>query len=284
MKHKIGFIGAGTMGKGMIENLVKNGFDVSFYNRTPKEIEGANYINSLKELEGEVIFICVSNDNALRELFEQINFKPGTIFVDCGTTSLKLTEEIKQRCEEKNVEFLDAPITGSKLGAESGNLLFMVGGKKEVFDKLSEEFEAMGKKAVYCGPTPLGQKIKHVLNLTQSNILQSYLEGVTFALRNGVSLEATLEVFENSGAKNGVGTTKLASIKQRNFEPHFLLELMNKDLHLAESEIEELGLKLPLSENTIRVFDRAMSEGLNREDMSAIVKLLEKDNDVEIKE
>ncbi|MDP2672918.1 MAG: NAD(P)-binding domain-containing protein [Nanoarchaeota archaeon] len=135
MKHKIAFIGSGTMGSGMINNLVKAGFEVEFYNRTPKKIEGATY-KTLEELNSDVYFICVSNDEAVKNCFERINLQPGNIFVDTGTTSLDLTLRLKEQCKIKDVEFLDAPITGSKLGAESGNLLFMVGGNKYVFDEL----------------------------------------------------------------------------------------------------------------------------------------------------
>jgi 3-hydroxyisobutyrate dehydrogenase-like beta-hydroxyacid dehydrogenase len=279
MKHKISFIGAGTMGYGMVTQLVQAGFDVQFYNRTLKEIEGAASVN-LEDLSGDIIFICVSNDNAVKECFEKVNFKEGQIFVDCGTTSLQLTKELQAMCNEKGCSFLDAPITGSKLGAESGNLTFMVGGKKEVFDMLEEEFAVMGKIAVYCGEATYGQKMKHALNLTQSNILQGYLEGIILCLKLGVPLEATISVMENSGAKNGVGSFKTPYIQQRDFAPHFLLNLMYKDLKLAESEINDLGLDLPISKKTISVFQEAMDKGLGKEDFVAIVKLLEEKNKV----
>jgi 3-hydroxyisobutyrate dehydrogenase len=281
MKHKISFIGAGTMGNGMICQLVQEGFDVQFYNRTPKEIEGATP-TSLEDLSGDVIFICVSNDDAVKTCFDKINFRKDQIFVDCGTTSVELTKELQIMCDEKRCSFLDAPITGSKLGAESGNLTFMVGGKKEVFDMLEEEFAVMGKIAVYCGESTYGQKMKHALNLTQSNILQGYLEGVILCLKQGVPLEATLAVMENSGAKNGAGSFKIPYIKKRNFEPHFLLDLMYKDLKLAESEINSLGLDLPISKETISVFQEAMDKGLGKEDFVAIVKLLEEKNNVKL--
>lgn len=282
MKHKIGFIGAGTMGSGMITNLVKKGFYVKFFNRTFKKIEGAHY-TKIEKLEADVFFMCVSNDQAVRELFSKINFKAGNIFVDTSTTSLELTKELKDKCEKKKVKFLDAPITGSKLGSESGNLLFMVGGDKKIFDELNEKFDAMGKKAVYCGKSGNGQRLKHALNLTQSNILQSYLEGIVFSLKQGLELDVILDVMQNSAANNGVGNFKLPYIRKRDFNPHFLLNLMHKDLKLAEKEIKELKLNLPLSKETIKIFDEAMKDKLGDKDFSAIVKLLEEKNKVFIK-
>ncbi|MDP2672919.1 MAG: NAD-binding protein [Nanoarchaeota archaeon] len=138
----------------------------------------------------------------------------------------------------------------------------------------------MGKKAVYCGETGNGQKIKHALNLTQSNILQGYLEGIALALKQGVPFNSVIDVMENSAAKNGVGSFKIPYIIKRDFEPHFLLNLMTKDLKLAEEEIKELKLELPLSQQTIKIFEEAMEKGYSNEDFSAIVKLLEEKNGV----
>ncbi|HLC63642.1 MAG TPA: NAD(P)-dependent oxidoreductase [Candidatus Nanoarchaeia archaeon] len=281
MKHKISFIGAGTMGQGMIKNLAAHGFDVEFFNRTKKEISGAKYV-SLDELSGDVVFICVSNDDALKEMFLGLELRKGQIIVDCGTTSLKRTSWISNECERDNVDFLDAPITGSKLGAENGKLLFMAGGDKKTFDSLQEEFNAMGKMSVYCGENGMGQRAKHALNLTQSNILQGYLEGLILAGKLGVSLDAMQQIMENSAAQNGVGSFKLPYIKRRDFNAHFQLWLMSKDLKLAEEEIKELGLDLPLSRMAIEIFDEAMREGLGKEDFCSIVKLLEKKNKIKI--
>lgn len=281
MKHSISFIGAGTMGKGMIKNLAARGFQVEFYNRTKKEILGAKYAD-IGKLNGDVVFICVPNDEAVKDVFSKLKLREGQILVDCSTTSLKLTEWLAKECRKKNVAFLDAPLTGSKLGAESGQLLLMVGGEKKIFDSLEEEFKAVGKLAVYCGENGNGQKVKHALNLAQINILQGYLEGLVLGMKLGVSLDVLLEVFENSAAQNGVGRFKLPYIKKRDFTPHFLLLLMHKDLKLAEDEIKQLKLELPLSAGTIKIFDEAMKKGFGREDFAAIVKLLEERNKVKI--
>jgi len=279
MKHSISFIGAGTMGQGMIKNLAAKGFSVEFYSRTKKEIIGAKYAD-IGKLNGDVVFICVPNDEAVRDVFSKLKLRKGQILVDCSTTSLELTEWLDGECRKKNVEFLDAPLTGSKLGAESGQLLLMVGGDKKVFDSLEEEFKAVGKLAVYCGGDGCGQKAKHALNLAQSNILQGYLEGLVLGVKLGVELDVLLQVFENSAAQNGVGKFKLPSIRKRDFTPHFLLWLMHKDLKLAEEEMKQLKLELPLSRKTIEVFDNAMKKGLGEEDFAAIVKLLEERNKV----
>ena len=142
----IGFIGIGTMGKGMVENLLKNGFNVYGYNRTKSKIKGITHANfkavdKPKELplKCDVIFTCVSNDEALKDVlfsddgvFNTLNSK--NALIDSGTTSSELTKDIYQKSKSKKIEFLDAPLTGSKIGAETGQLVLMIGGKKEIFE------------------------------------------------------------------------------------------------------------------------------------------------------
>ena len=291
----IGFIGIGTMGRGMVANLLKNGFNVFAYNRTKEKIKGIKHTNfkavgKPKELPPicDVIFTCVSNDNALKEVlfsengvFKTLNEK--NILIDSGTTSLQLTNEVYRKAKEKNAEFLDAPLTGSKIGAETGQLVIMVGGSKKVFDDCMPLWNVMGKKVVYCGENGSGQKVKHALNLAMSMILESYLEALVFAMKSGVSIWPIMEVLDNSGAKNGVASFKMPYIMERNFKPaHFLYKLMHKDIKIAEKEIKDLGLELPLSKGIFKIFEKGHEKGLDEEDFCSLVKLLEEECGVTI--
>ncbi len=292
----IGFIGIGTMGRGMVENLLKSGFNVYAYNRTKDKVRGisrANFkaVGKPKELpeKCDVIFTCVSNDEALKEVLFSENgvFKTlnaNNILIDSGTTSLELTNEICGKAKEKNAEFLDAPLTGSKTGAETGQLVIMVGGKKGIFEKCTPLWNAMGKKAVYCGKNGSGQKVKHALNLAMSLILESYLEALMFALKSGVDIRPIMEVLDNSGAKNGVASFKMPFILDRSFRPaHFLYSLMHKDIRIAEEEIKCLGLDLPLSKEIFKIFRKGHEKGLDGEDFCSLVKLLEDESGIVIK-
>ncbi len=288
----VGFAGIGTMGSGMSRNLVKAGFNVFVYNRTrPKAeaIEGATVVGTPAELckNAEVVLMCVSNDSSLRDiLYGSSGIMPAltekNVLIDSSTTSVELTAEIAAKCAEKGAEFLDAPVTGGMKGAAEGTLLYMIGGKKAIFEKCIPVFEAMGKKLVYCGPSTCGQRMKIAINLTQSMILESYLEGVVLGLKEGLPLEVVMETFDNSGARSGVATAKMPSIVQRDFTATFLLELMNKDLKLAEHEIKKLGLTLPAAAVAIRILQEGMDKGLAKEDWIAIVKMLEEKNKVKI--
>lgn len=288
----VGFAGIGTMGSGMSRNLVKAGFNVFVYNRTRSKaeaIEGATVVDTPADLcrNAEVVLMCVSNDSSLREiLYGGSGIMPAltekNVLIDSSTTSVELTAEIAKKCAEKRAGFLDAPVTGGMKGAADGTLLYMVGGKREVFEKCRPVFDAMGKKLIYCGPNTYGQRMKIALNLTQSMILESYLEGVVLSLKEGLPLDVVMETLDSSGARSGVATAKMPSIVQRDFTATFLLELMNKDLKLAAAEIKKLSLSLPVAAETIKLLQEGMDKGLAKEDWIAIVKLLEQKNNVKV--
>lgn len=291
-RKSVGFAGIGTMGAGMCQNLAKAGFSLFVYNRTRAKAEAitsATVVNNPQELckHTEVLFTCVSNDDALQEvLFSPrgiwATITPKHTLIDCGTTSVKLTEEIAKQCSQKKIAFLDAPITGSKQGATDGALLFMIGGTEKAFEQCCDIFYAMGKKCVLCGPNTYGQRTKIALNLAQAMILQSYLEGIVLGLKEGVSLDVLREVFDNSGAKNQIATAKMPKILCNDFSPHFQTELMNKDIKLADEEIQRLGIPLPLSKAMRGVLQEAIESGFGMEDFCALVKLLEKNAGVKV--
>ena len=287
----IGFIGIGTMGRGMVQNLAKNGFKVLAYNRTREKVKdlASAKVKILERLEdaasADVIIMCLSDDYSLQDILFVKRFlskiPKGKVLIDSSTTSIEMTEKVAKECAKIGVDFLDAPVTGSKLGASGGTLTYMVGGKKEVFDKCLHILNAMGKVIVYCGPSTYGQRAKISLNMTMSLIMESYFEGIIFALKNNVPLEAIETIFENSGVKSAAGSFKMQYVKKRDFSQHFMLKLMVKDLRLAKKERERLGLKLPLSDKILEVFEKSISRG--DEDVSTIVKELEKQAGLEIR-
>ena len=286
----IGFVGVGTMGRGMVKNLAKSGFEVLAYNRTKEKIKDLEsdkikVVDSLQEAgKADLVITCLSSDDAIGEVVFKKNILDslkGKIFIDCGTTSIDMTTRIAEACEKKNVEFMDAPITGSKLGAEAGTMTMMIGGEKDTFRKCMLVFKAMGKVHVYCGSATYGQRAKLALNMAMAMLLESYLECLIFAVKNGVPLKAMEEVMENSAAKNGIGSFKMQYIKKRDFEQHFMLKLMHKDLSFAEKEMKKLNLDLPLAKHIKAIFEKSLERG--DEDMSTIVKELEKKAGVELK-
>lgn len=284
--QRVSVLGLGTMGAGMATNLVKAGFSVIGYNRNPSR---ANALTSsglrtatdpASAVEAaDAVITCVANDRALTQVLLESGaldrMARETLLIECGTTSLGLTERIGEACDQRGLGFLDAPITGSKLGAESGRLTFMVGGPTGLVEKAQPLFDAMGQYTAHVGERRGdGQRIKVCLNLTQAVVLEGVLEGYALAKAQGMSVESLAEVFENSAGKTGVGTFKTPYLLRSDFEPHFRLDLMQKDLHLALEQASHHRVPLTLGRAVASLYDLAATQGWGAEDFLATAKLL----------
>jgi 3-hydroxyisobutyrate dehydrogenase-like beta-hydroxyacid dehydrogenase len=285
----IGFLGLGTMGAAMARNLLKAGFPVLGYNRTkaralPLAQLGMRVARSPAEAvaEARYVIISVSDDDALRAVAggEQGFFATlasGSVVVNCGTNGLELTRAIDLEVRSKRGEYLDAPVTGSKLGAEGATLTFIVSGPSAAVERTRPLFAAMGKHVVHVGEIAgLGQSAKYCLNLSQAITLQGMLEAWGLAQRLGVSLDKMSELFQKSAGASGVGTFKANYLLKEDYEPHFRLDLMQKDLHLAIEEASRRRVPLPVASSVVSVYDQAAAEGLGSQDFLATAALLAK--------
>ena len=201
----------------------------------------------------------------------------GSSLIDCSTTSFALTHRLDAASQARGVEFLDAPITGSKLGAANARLTFMVGGPSSRVERVQPLFEAMGRHVVHVGErVGQGQAAKYCLNMTQAIVLEGVLEGYALGRALDVPLAKLAEIFENSAGKTGVGSFKTPYLQARDFEPHFRLDLMHKDLHLALREAEDRRMPLPAAQTVRTLYDQAVAEGMGPRDFLAMVELLER--------
>ncbi|NVB42105.1 NAD(P)-dependent oxidoreductase [Pseudenhygromyxa sp. WMMC2535] len=300
-EHEIGtiaFLGAGTMGAGMIRNLASAGFEVVVYNRTREKAEDLAHACGVEIADepvfaargAAVIICCLSGDKATWEVLlgesgALAGTSPGALVIDCGTTSLELTAKLAAACEHEGLGFLDAPITGSKLGAESGQLTFMVGGDESDLDRAAPLFTAMGKHTVHVGDQiGDGQRAKYCLNMTQAVVLQGVLEGYTLAKLLDIPLAKVAEIFEHSAGKTGVGSFKTPYLLAGDFDPHFRLDLMHKDLHLALAQAEAQRVPLAAATTVRGLYDQAVAEGLGPRDFLAMATLLERWSGLELRE
>lgn len=285
----IAVLGLGTMGLGMAQNLAKAGYSVQAYNRgaAPREALAASsdarvFDNAADAVGGaEVILTCLANDDATRAVLLEsealTRSKSGSLLIDSGTSSVSLTGELHARCQALGLEFIDAPITGSKLGAQGGRLTFMVGGSPGTVARAQPYFEAMGRHVVHAGPrVGDGQRVKYCLNMTQAVVLQGVLEGYALARAQGLEPSALAEVFENSAGKTGVGSFKTPYLEAEDFSPHFRLDLMRKDLYLALTAARDHDQSVPLAHAVTALYDLAISRGWGAEDFLATAKLLDR--------
>jgi len=288
---RVAFLGLGIMGRPMASNLVKAGHQVSVWNRTSgKDVEGARTAPSPADAarDAEVIWLCLADTKAV----EIVLFGPqgvhesltaGQIIVDSSTISPTATRKFAERVGANGVQYVDAPVTGSKVAAEGGTLIFIVGGEQTVIDRLKPLFAATGKKIFRMGETGKGESAKLAMNLQIALIYEGFAEALTLATKLGVDAETLMPLIEASMVRSGVVDYKAPFILKRDFSANFPLRLMRKDIGLALEAAREARVKLPALETVEEIYDMAIEDGHQDLDYAATITLLEKWAGVEVK-
>jgi 3-hydroxyisobutyrate dehydrogenase-like beta-hydroxyacid dehydrogenase len=288
---RVAFLGLGIMGRSMAANLVKAGHEVAAWNRTPgKPLEGARVAETPADAAkgAEVVWMCVSDTAAVEAVLfgeqgVESTIAAGATVVDSSTISPSAEHRFAQRLRAQGVEYVDAPVTGSKVAAENGSLIFMAGGDEAVLAQLDPLFKAMGKQVFRMGETSKGQAAKLVMNLQIALIFEGFAEALTLATKLGVNVERLLPLIQASMVKSGVVEYKAPFILKRDFTPNFPLRLMLKDIRLALEAAREARVKLPGLETVEEIYEMAAEEGHQDLDYAATLTLLEKWAGVEVK-
>lgn len=293
---KLGFLGLGIMGYPMARNLLRAGHQVALWSHTAAKArqlaaaENGLFCETPKQVGefAECSFVCVGDT----EMSEQVilgpnglaeGAQPGSVIVDAGTISPTRSRRIGQELAKRGIHFLDAPCTGSRPGAEGGTLTFMIGGEREVFERVRPFFEPMGKRLFYCGGPGMGLHAKLTQNLVLCNIMQAFCEGIVLSTKAGVDPQLMLEILANSAAKCGLIDFKAPYILRRDFAANFSLKWMHKDIGLMLESGKELGVPLPLTALTQQMFRVAMAIGDAEEDFCSAIKVLEQWAGVEVR-
>jgi 3-hydroxyisobutyrate dehydrogenase/2-hydroxy-3-oxopropionate reductase len=275
----------------MAANLAKAGHEVTVWNRTPgKEVEGARSAASPADAArgAEVVWMCVSDTKAVEGVLfgaqgVHESLTEGMVIADSSTISPSATRQFAERVRANGVQYVDAPMTGSKAGAESGTLTFMIGGNESAIEKLQPLFAAMGKKFFRMGESGKGQATKLVMNLQIALIYEGFAEALTLATKLGIDVEALVPLIQASMVHSGVVEYKAPFVLKRDFSPNFPLRLMHKDLRLALDAAKELRVRLPGLETVEEIYDVADEDGHGDLDYAATLTLLEKWAGVEVK-
>jgi 3-hydroxyisobutyrate dehydrogenase len=288
MQKRIGFAGMGLMGSRMARNLLKKGFPLTVWNRTPERCEplakeGAQVARSPRELaeSSDVVVACVADpDAAARIVFAEDGIRPavrpGFRYLECSTISPGLVRHMGELLRSRGADILEAPVTGSKLGSEKGTLLFMTGGRAETHEELMPVMMAMGTKAILCGELGQASVVKLVGNTVISFMLEGFCEGVVVAQKAGVPLAKVLEVVMASGFASPYFSFKGAAIEKRDWDQHFSSDLLVKDQTLMMEEAASHRVPLPGLAAIREVFQSARAQGYGQEDIAAVIKALEK--------
>jgi 3-hydroxyisobutyrate dehydrogenase-like beta-hydroxyacid dehydrogenase len=287
---RVAFLGLGIMGRSMAANLVKAGHEVTVWNRTPKTVEGARVAASPAEAAqvAEVVWMCVSDTKAVEAVLfgpngVESSLTQGMVIVDSSTISPSATHQFAERVKARGVDYADAPVTGSKIAAEAGSLIFMVGADESVLARLQPLFQAMGKQVFHMGETGKGQATKLAMNLQIALIYEGFAEALTLATKLGVDINRLLPLVQASMVRSGVVDYKAPFVLKRDFSANFPLRLMLKDIHLTLDAAKESRVRLPGLEAVSEIYEMATEDGHQDLDYAATITLLEKWAGVEVK-
>jgi 3-hydroxyisobutyrate dehydrogenase-like beta-hydroxyacid dehydrogenase len=275
------------MGSRMARHFITKGFPLAVWNRTPERCQplvalGAKMAKTPRELAemSEVVVTCVADPNAVgRIVFPEDGVRaaarPGLRYIETSTISPGLARRVAEVLRAKGADMLEAPVTGSKIGAEKGTLLIMTGGSREVEQELMPVLMAFGAKAIHCGDIGQASTVKLIGNTIISFMLEGFCEGLVLGRKSGVSLETILEVMA-SGFASPYYNFKGAAIAKRDFETHFSIDLLVKDQNLMLEVAHSHQVPMPGLASIREVFQAARAQGWGEEDIAAVVKALEK--------
>ena len=286
-KPKVAILGLGIMGGGMTTRLLSMGYPVSVYNRSREKAvrfaeAGALVANTPREAAAtsEVVIAMVADDAASRNVWLGVDgalagAAPGSLLMESSTLSVGWVKELFAAATEKGCEFLDAPVTGTKPHAATGELFFMVGGSAAGFARARDVLSVLGREVLHLGPTGSGALIKLINNFVCGVEAAAFAEALAFVNAAGLDREKCIAVLSNSALASPLIKRMLTSMGTNDFTPNFPLKLMTKDIGYAIKEAESCGIPLGTARPALEVFKRALGKGLGEQDFSAVVKAAE---------
>jgi 3-hydroxyisobutyrate dehydrogenase-like beta-hydroxyacid dehydrogenase len=273
-RKNVGLIGLGIIGRRVAENLRKRGFHVFVWNRTPRPVP--NFVGSPAEVAElcNVIQLFVADDEALREIVQQLSSVLNahhivTAHCTVAPDSMQAAAEIVQR---RGARFLDAPFTGSRMAAEKGELVYYVAGDDGAISEARRFLEASSKEIVEFGDVGEATLIKLATNMVTAASVQSVAEALALVTKCGVPPEKFERALSSNASQSGTIAMKLPKMMDGDFDPHFSVKHMLKDLQIAERLADSLELKFPVTEAARDVQLSEMKTGHGDEDYSCVVR------------
>lgn len=280
---KAGMIGLGAMGIGMARNIAKAGYLTGVYNRTATKAQSlADELNVIAfpqpedlAANADIALICVSADNDVLAVVERLaaTIRPGSIVVDMSTVSSDTAKQAAAVLAEKQVAFLDAPVSGGVEGAKNGALAMMVGGDPDALEKARPVLESMTRCIMHMGPSGSGQATKAVNQIMAAGVNQAVTEALAFARAQNLPMEKVIEVISGGAAGNWFLQHRGPTMTQGIFTPGFKLALHHKDLKICQSMAKTACLSTTLLDMTVADYERLMAAGYADEDISALYRL-----------
>lgn len=284
----IGFIGVGVMGKSMVRNLMKNGFEVSIYARTKAKVtdilaEGTLWCDSIAQCaQGkDAVITIVGYPKDVEEVYFGQggileNASDGCVLIDMTTTSPQLSVKIEQAAKEKGLKALDAPVSGGDVGAKNGTLSIMVGGEKETYTQCLPIFQAMGTNIIYEGKAGAGQHTKMANQIALGGAIAGVCEALTYAKKVGLDLQTMLD----SISKGAAGSWQMSNMAPRmlkgDFDPGFFVKHYIKDMNIALEEASHVNLTMPVLNEVHDMYQALDDQGMGDLGTQALIKYYDK--------
>ena len=255
--QKIGWIGTGVMGKHMCGHILKAGYSVSVFNRSKQKAQdlidkGAYWCENPKEVaeQSDIIFLIVGYPSDVENVILAENglltgSKDGSVIVDMTTSKPSLAERIYQEAKQKSVSTLDAPVSGSDIGARDAKLAIMAGGDHTVFDQVLPLFKLMGENIAYMGKAGMGQYTKMCNQILIASTMVGVVESLLFAYKANLDLDEVIDVIGKGAASSWSINILGKRIAKGDFDPGFFIKHFIKDMGIALDEAKRLQLSLP---------------------------------------
>jgi len=292
---QVGLIGAGIMGAAIGKNLLRSGFSLRVYNRSKDKAETLVKLGAILEdspravaAKSDFIISMVGDPEALFSVMEGnlgviAGLRKGAVMIDCSTVDPDTSRKLAKKVQEVGADFLDAPVTGSSNAVMEGRLVFMIGGKKEVFEKAKPILSQLGNKLHLMGDAGMGSAAKMANNMYMASMLECFFEGMALATKSGIDPEAMLEVYRSCSGCNDILEAKGNKILNGDFSPTIALKWASKDVRLAVELGKKQGMSLPAAEAVLQTLKRGEAAGLGEEDLGALIKLHEKSGNFDVR-
>ena len=277
--NKIAFIGVGIMGRSMVRNLMKAGFELHIYARTRSKVEdviseGATFHDTIADCVKDAEAVNFDAGNILESA------KEGTYLIDMTTTSPMLDQKIAEEGTKRGFHVLDAPVTGGDTGAKNGTLSILVGGSREDYEACMPLFEAMGTNINYQGGSGCGQHAKLANQIMIAGTLSGVCEALTYAKAKGLDLQTVLDSVSTGAAGSKQLDTFGPKILAGDYAPGFFLKHFVKDMKLALTEANMSNLNLDVLSQVLANYELLQAEGCGDLGTQALIKYYEEEMDV----
>ncbi|WPP89108.1 NAD(P)-dependent oxidoreductase [Acinetobacter pittii] len=289
MIQSVSFIGLGAMGWHMASHLIQVCNQVYVWNRTfakAKQHEktfGTQAVDLTQALQADIIFSCLPTSQDVENLIANSQLKQGCIWVDCTSGVPETARKLSQQLKLSGVDYLDAPVSGQTIGAERGTLTVMVGGDESAFKRAKSIIQAFANLVEYVGESGAGFAVKAINNTLMATHLWALAEGLSILKSQGVNLHSAMNCINHSSGKSNVSEhIMMQRVLNRKFEKTFALDLLQKDIGIALNLVTQNNLELPAFSLIQQQFNQVSKPDAQQVDFSAIVKLLEQQNQLEL--